>query len=167
MRIDQIMGHYLEKYDDYEIEFLKQSNYIESEYSSKALSDAMHAWDFIRTSAGLNLQNIVHCHYIMMVDIDPTIAGRIRECNVWVGGCLKPFISVQLIKDNLNHLLEKIVMNRIEPKAAHIEFEYIHPFTDGYGRIGRILYNAHRLQLGLPIYIIKESEKESYYDWFN
>ncbi len=34
-------------------------------------------------------------------------------------------------------------------------------------RLGRIIYNAHRVKLGLPIHIIKESEKEEYYEWFN
>jgi Fic family protein len=57
-------------------------------------------------------------------------------------------------------------MRNLEPKEAHIEFEYIHPFVDGNGRVGRMVYNAHRLLLGQPIHIIEESEKNEYYKWF-
>jgi len=51
-------------------------------------------------------------------------------------------------------------------KSMHIQFEKIHPFIDGNGRIGRILMNWHRLKLGLPIKIIIETEKYNYYKWF-
>ena len=154
------------KLRDDEFEFIKQSNYIEAEYGTKALSDAIQAWAFIRNSVGLTLTNVLHCHYILMADIYSSIAGKVRECDVWVGGCHKPFINVQLINDNLDNLLHRMDLRIIEPKAAHIQFEYIHPFVDGNGRVGRMIYNAHRLQLGQPIHIIKESEKEKYYEWF-
>jgi len=49
----------------------------------------------------------------------------------------------------------------------HINFEKIHPFIDGNGRIGRMLLNWQRVKLGLPVLVIKESEKQEYYKWFN
>lgn len=151
---------------DDEFEFIKQSNYIEAEYGTKALSDAINAWNFLRGSTGINLVNMIHCHHIMMIGIDSSIAGKIRKQDVWIGGCIKPFINVQLINDNLEHLFSKMVKGGLEPKEAHIQFEYIHPFVDGNGRVGRMIWQAHRLQLGLPIEIIKESEKHEYYKWF-
>ena len=129
---------------DDEFEFIKQSNYIEAEYGTKALSDAVHAWDYIRTHRRPNLQTVLQCHYILMVDIDSSIAGKIREQSVTIGGALKPFISSQLIRDDITYLCMRIVD----------------------GRVGRMLYNAHRLLLGEQIHIIKESEKGEYYDWF-
>jgi len=37
----------------------------------------------------------------------------------------------------------------------------------GNGRVGRILYNIHRLLLGLPIHVIHEGkEQKEYYTWF-
>lgn len=51
-------------------------------------------------------------------------------------------------------------------KKCHIKFEHIHPFVDGNGRIGRLLYNWHRLRLGLPIKIIYYKNRREYYDWF-
>jgi fido (protein-threonine AMPylation protein) len=46
----------------------------------------------------------------------------------------------------------------------HHEFECIHPFRDGNGRVGRLLLNQLRLCTGLPWLIIWESEKEDYYE---
>jgi len=52
-------------------------------------------------------------------------------------------------------------------KQIHVAFEDIHPFVDGNGRVGRILYNIHRIKLGLPIHIIHEGEEQKeYYKWF-
>jgi Fic family protein len=162
-----INGHDNTHYADDEIEFLQQSNWIEGEYGTLTLSNAMHAWDYMRTQLNFRLETILHCHYILMCDIDSSIAGKIRKQDVWIGGCLKPFISENLIRQDLQHLLSRIEKDKLSPKEAHIQFEFIHPFVDGNGRVGRILYNAHRRQLGKQVHIIKESEKNSYYDWFS
>ena len=51
-------------------------------------------------------------------------------------------------------------------KGMHVGFEMIHPFPDGNGRVGRLIYCWMREKMGLPIHIIKESEKQGYYKWF-
>jgi Fic family protein len=51
-------------------------------------------------------------------------------------------------------------------KLAHVEFEEIHPFADGNGRVGRILYNTQRVVADFDIKIFLESEKSEYYNWF-
>lgn len=51
-------------------------------------------------------------------------------------------------------------------KKQHVDFEVIHPFVDGNGRMGRILMNWTRIKVGLPILIIREREKQQYYRWF-
>jgi len=51
-------------------------------------------------------------------------------------------------------------------KANHVFFEHVHPFVDGNGRIGRMLMNWERIRAGLDILVIREDEKEKYYDWF-
>ena len=48
----------------------------------------------------------------------------------------------------------------------HLEFETIHPFLDGNGRIGRVLINYQLLRLGFPPIIIRDKEKQTYYKSF-
>ena len=45
---------------------------------------------------------------------------------------------------------------------AHIQFERIHPFSDGNGRTGRMLMNYSLLQEGFPPLIIEKETKATY-----
>jgi Fic family protein len=45
---------------------------------------------------------------------------------------------------------------------AHLEFEKIHPFIDGNGRVGRILQNYLLMNAGYPPIIIKINERKRY-----
>ena len=52
-------------------------------------------------------------------------------------------------------------------KAAtylHARFEYIHPFADGNGRVGRTLQNYFLITNNHPPIIIYDEDKRSYYD---
>jgi len=156
-----------------EKEFLLESNLIEDEKSNEAYEDAVTAWEYFRDNDNpFSLESILHCHYLLMQRVYPNIAGKIRECDVWIGGSCKPFISIQLIKDSIKFLCKKIInstdVSEEITKKYHVEFEFIHPFVDGNGRVGRILYNAHRMRLGLTIHVIHSGDEQyEYYKWFN
>lgn len=158
-------------------EFLRESNLIEREGSEEAFEDACKAWDYALTieKEDMDVEKILEIHRILMARINPEIAGKMRKCNVWIGGKMKRFIDTQLLTWELESVLDSI-QHSFKCKTqipfllaarSHIAFEACHPFEDGNGRTGRILYNWHRLKLRLPIHIIHVgSEQRSYYDWF-
>ena len=110
-------------------------------------------------------------HGMLMGGIDDSIAGRFRRRGeyVRVGSHIAPApeqvermmgdILVEYSSDLDSYFLDKIA-------RFHLDFEVIHPFCDGNGRIGRVLINFQLLKLGLPRVIIRDSEKKTYYRAF-
>jgi len=158
------------------LEFLEESNHIEGEYSDIAYKDSIKAWEYaFNDKDNITLSYILKIHEILMKRLRPDIAGKIRDCDVYIGGQRKFFISETLIRADLQmkvcfEMISHPVAGWEEHKAKqlHIDFENIHPFVDGNGRVGRILYNIHRLRLGLDLHVIHTGdEQKEYYKWFN
>lgn len=155
-----------------EIEFLKESNKIEREYSEEALDDAKESWEYAKVmipkGRKIDAEYIQTVHKFLMKRLDSRIAGKIRKCDVWIGG--RKGFNPEEIQEELrllcNHGLYPTLSEDLI-KRWHIEFEKIHPFEDGNGRTGRIIMNIQRLKIGLPLLIIHEGEEQQeYYKWF-
>lgn len=114
---------------------------------------------------------ILLLHKMLISNIDEGIAGRFRKQYeyVRVGTYIAPapeHIEAMIISvlseysgNNSAYFLEKI-------SKFHLDFEHIHPFCDGNGRIGRVLINYQLIQLGFPPIIIRDKGKASYYKSF-
>lgn len=151
-----------------EIEFLQQSNFIESEYDSIALDDAIVAWDYLKKQRKLTIANILQTHFLLMKRLNGRIAGKVRTVGVRVGYRIcPPFERVPALLDAWLVGYGKVNTEK-QIKKAHVEFEGIHPFEDGNGRTGRIIMNFQRIKNKLPILVIHEGEEQfEYYKWFN
>jgi len=121
-----------------------------------------------RTDIALNVETILLLHRMLIDGIDDTIAGRLRRANeyVRVGTHIAPapehieaLLDTLLVEyagtDDL-YFLEKV-------SRFHLEFERIHPFVDGNGRIGRVLINLQLAKFGFPPVIIRNKGKRDYY----
>lgn len=157
-------------------EFLRESNYIEREYRGFALEDAVEAWNYLKTRKALYIEEILEMHRILMRNTYPQIAGHFRDCDVFIGGERKVFLSQIALRKEVQgvvgQMFSTLPLGTTQDKEAlakkvHVAFEEVHPFQDGNGRIGRMLYNYHRLKLGLPVHVIHEGlEQMEYYKWF-
>jgi Fic family protein len=108
---------------------------------------------------------------MLISNINDDFAGRFRKKGeyVRVGTHIAPApehvdrmietIMLQYMADNESYFIEKIA-------RFHLEFETIHPFCDGNGRIGRVLINYQLSRLGFPNIIIRDKEKKTYYSSF-
>lgn len=111
---------------------------------------------------------MLKAHKILMLhqDLLPNEKGYFRNIPIYIGD--RCGVSPELIRPLLEDWCEDIKSSFRDDdiKADHVQYEIIHPFVDGNGRTGRMFMNWQRLKVGLPILIIKESEKYEYYKWF-
>ena len=128
------------------------------------------AVDYIRThhaeSMSLDLFRLLH--KMLLTNIDDAIAGRFRSTGeyVRVGTHIAPAPEriESLLTDLLVRYASDLGAHPVERLArAHLEFEHIHPFVDGNGRIGRVILNYLLYQQGFPPVIVRTKGKEKYY----
>jgi len=116
----------------------------------------------------LDSETILLLHKMLITNIQDDIAGRYRKDGeyVRVGTYIAP-PPEQVEKMIQNAILEykSDIDGYFIDKIAkfHLEFEHIHPFIDGNGRIGRVLINYHLLRLGFPPLIVRNKGKQKYY----
>lgn len=120
----------------------------------------------------VNREVILLLHKMLIGSIDEKIAGRFRKLGeyVRVGTHVAPapeqvekMIEATLLEytsDLSNYFLDKIA-------KFHLDFETVHPFCDGNGRIGRVLICFQLQRLGFPMIIIRDREKKDYYKSFS
>ena len=120
----------------------------------------------------INKELILLLHKMLIDNIDDKIAGRFRAAGeyVRVGTHIAPAPEhVELmIEKILSEYSSNLIDYFIEKIAKfHLDFETIHPFCDGNGRIGRVLINCQLLKFGFPSVIIRNKEKQEYYQAFS
>jgi Fic family protein len=103
--------------------------------------------------------------------------GEFRRSQVWIGGA-RPGNAVfvpppaEQVPECIA-ALERFLHDDPEPTLAHVQFETIHPFLDGNGRVGRLLIALQLAADGLmrqPLLYVSLHFKEhrrTYYDLLN
>jgi len=109
---------------------------------------------------------LLQWHQNIFGETKSDIAGKFRDYLVRVGPHLAPdWQDVEnLMKDFIEFIHKNKKMNSVELAGrAHYQFEKIHPFGDGNGRIGRLLMNFILWHNGYPMLIIEYQKRKSYY----
>lgn len=137
-------------------------------FEAKNLARVMEYLRLKGRSLQLDVDFILTLHQMFIGNIDDSIAGKFRQKNEYVR--IGNYIATppehvesrihslidEYLTDSLSYFLEKIV-------KFHLEFELIHPFVDGNGRIGRTILNFQLAQYNLPPITIRSKEKNSYH----
>lgn len=140
-------------------------------YEAKNLARVI---DYIRHKSKesyLNKELILLLHQMLIGGIDDAIAGRFRVAGEFV----RVGTHVAPAPEKVERMIEVLIADYTSNFSDyfldtialfHLDFETIHPFCDGNGRIGRILISFQLQRLGFPMIIIRDKEKSEYYKSF-
>lgn len=139
------------------------------------VKNAIKAYDIISDFTPNELSSLLRAHKILMdgLLID---AGRLRQGNVGVKAgetVVHVAPSYKMVHELMNNLFaflqeEKDLNPLIKSSVFHYEFEFIHPFMDGNGRVGRlwqsvILYDYKTIFEYIPVETIIHRKQMDYY----
>lgn len=146
-------------------------------YEAKNLADV--TTDLLTGSDPLSVDLTLRWHGVLLAGIRDDVAGRFRRLGEWVriGGHLgansefvpglidDAFTRFRDVDVVLQDVMLQDLMLPLERIAwFHCEFEIIHPFVDGNGRIGRVLMNKQLQDIGLPPIIVRaRNRRVDYY----
>lgn len=141
-------------------------------FEAKNLARLMQYMESKASETELSMEYILLFHKMLVGNIDDSIAGRFRKKGeyVRVGTHIAPApehvekmteeILIQYSSDHETYFSDKIA-------RFHLDFETVHPFCDGNGRIGRVVINFQLMRLGFPTIMVRDKEKQVYYRSFD
>jgi len=127
-------------------------------------------YEMLKQEKDLSLQVILYWHKKLFEETKSDIAGKIREHGVKIS--LSKFTPPSPVE--LAVLLKEFFdwynknKNKISPvelaALTHLKFVTIHPFTDGNGRMSRLMMNFVLNRSGYPMIDIPYTKRTGYYN---
>ena len=166
LRAESVASSKIEHEDASIEDFARALHGVKANSSATSMVAASGAMDRL-LHGPIDAAGITAAHRLLMAD-DPTErahAGRWREMQNWIGGSdhsprnalyvPPPPDLVEELMGDLTTFAQRTDLPVIAQAAiAHAQFESIHPFTDGNGRIGRALAAAVIRDRGVAQHVV-------------
>ena len=128
----------------------------------------------------LRISDVLELHQVLMLaTTTPEVAGKLRERQNWIGGNAYNPDRADFVPpppEYVKTLMDDLVgfMNRtdlppvVQAAVVHAQFETIHPFADGNGRVGRALIHVVLRRRGLatryvpPVSLVLAADAKAY-----
>jgi len=162
-----------------EVPEYKRDDWEEVQNYIAAMNGAMARLGNLPFSARL----IRHTHKLLMKGVrgDHKMPGEFRKSQNWIGGASisdavfipPPHHAVPALMSDLEKFVHNdrvFVPDLIKIAIMHYQFETIHPFLDGHGRVGRLMITLYLVSKGIlkqPILYLSdffERNRQLYYD---
>jgi Fic family protein len=130
----------------------------------------LYVVSLVREKVPITERIIREIHSLVLID-RPEDKGMYRRIPVKIMGTLHEPPQPYLVPVQMEQLVENLSRDNrhmIEKAALfHLNFEGIHPFIDGNGRTGRLIFNLMLMQAGYPPINVKFADRRKYYACFD
>ena len=127
-------------------------------------------YEMLSYKKNLSLQVVLYWHKNLFENTKPEINGKIRQHQVMISGSrfvpVFPAEIYPLLREFFKwYNKNKCKIHPVELAAlVHLKFVTIHPFSDGNGRISRIIMNRVLNKHGYPMLNIPYEKRTGYYN---
>lgn len=149
---------------DISIEGKRLNELLETKNHAEAV-DVIREFARSKKREPITLPWILDLHHRLLQKIDGVNAGRLRTVPVRVAGSTSIFpnpIKVPELMENFVMWLSRTAPAPQRAVEAHYRLVSVHPFTDGNGRVARLLMNAILMQNGFPPLVIPRESRRAY-----
>ena len=147
---------------------LPNKNLIEQLEAKNHQTALNYLFDRVAKKEKINEDLALKLHSILMNGIRPD-AGVYRDHAVRITGVNLPTANYASVPKLTSEIMTRAALKTKDiialSASVHSKFEQIHPFSDGNGRVGRLLMNAMLLSANLAPAIIRNEQKQLYYTY--
>lgn len=141
----------------------------------REVKNAYEAYDQLLAFNPYSMEDLLHAHQILMADLVKE-AGQFRTGGVGIfrgTEIVHMAPPAEMVYNHMANLLQWVESSKEHPLIKscifHYEFEFIHPFSDGNGRMGRmwntlLLYQWKPIFAWIPVESIIRERQTEYYD---